>query len=104
MVRLFKKTLGAEARLGYLGHLLTINRNGNRDRCAAEAGDRKGRTRSGAGDHFDWRILAGPSPAHFALSRQRSRDILRAAVTNPERRRTEYDERGTIGISWQFAG
>ena len=28
MARLFKKTRGAEARLGYLGHVLTENRNG----------------------------------------------------------------------------
>ena len=28
MARLYKKTRGAEARLGYLGHVLTENRNG----------------------------------------------------------------------------
>jgi hypothetical protein len=28
LARLFKKTRGAEARLGYLGHMLTENRNG----------------------------------------------------------------------------
>ena len=28
MARLFKKTRGAEARLGYLGHVLTENRKG----------------------------------------------------------------------------
>ena len=28
MARLYKKTRGAEARLGYLGHVVTENRNG----------------------------------------------------------------------------
>ena len=28
MARLYKKTRGAEAKLGYLGHVLTENRNG----------------------------------------------------------------------------
>src|SRR6478672_77650 len=50
LARLFKKTGGAEAKLAYLGHLLTENRNGMVVDVRVTQNDRDGRARRCGGD------------------------------------------------------
>jgi transposase len=102
MARLYKKTRGAEAKLGYLGHVLTENRNGlvvdvrltqasgTAEREAAEAmisGKPKSRSVTLAGDRgYDTRSF---------VAAMRELDVTPHVAQNDSNRRSAIDGRTT---------
>jgi transposase len=102
MARLFKKTRGAEARLGYLGHVLTENRNGLvvdvRLTQASGTAEREAALEMISGKPASKRVTLGGDRGYDTrgfVAATRELNVTPHVAQNDSRRRSAIDERTT---------